>query len=145
MQKGSSLKSVWTRIVAVALVLVGFGYWWMNSRNEQSVGEGNPIVTVKIPALNEAEKAGAEIFVQSCAACHGENAAGVQGSGPPLVHKIYEPSHHADGAIYLAVRNGVRSHHWPFGNMAPVDGLSDADVAKIIGFVRAMQRANGIS
>ena len=64
--------------------------------------------------------------------------------GPPLVHVIYEPSHHGDAAFVLAVRPGVRAHHWPFGNMLPVEGVSDRAVADIIAYVRALQRANGI-
>jgi len=36
------------------------------------------------------------------------------------------------------------SHHWQFGHMPPVPGLSQKDVAKIIAFVRELQRANGI-
>ena len=64
--------------------------------------------------------------------------------GPPLVHKIYEPSHHGEESFYLAVRQGVRSHHWPFGDMPPVDGLSDDEVGRIIAYVRELQRAAGI-
>ena len=44
----------------------------------------------------------------------------------------------------LAVRNGVRSHHWRFGSMLPVEGLSDGDVELVVEYVRALQRANGI-
>ncbi len=64
--------------------------------------------------------------------------------GPPLIHVIYEPSHHADMAFVMAMRNGVRAHHWPFGDMAPVEGLSLADMEAIIAFVREVQVANGI-
>lgn len=83
-------------------------------------------------------------FDAICAACHGQNAAGRAGYGPPLVHRIYEPSHHADASFFLAVQNGVRAHHWPFGNMPPQDGLTRADVTAIIAYVRELQRANGI-
>ena len=63
---------------------------------------------------------------------------------PPLVHKIYEPSHHGDEAFYRAVSNGVRSHHWDFGNMPPIEGLTRADVGTIVAYVRALQSENGI-
>ena len=46
-------------------------------------------------------------FKINCFSCHGANAAGVNGSGPPLVHKTYEPSHHGDTAFYNAAFNGV--------------------------------------
>ena len=72
--------------------------------------------------------------------CHGRHATGSD-QGPPLVHRIYEPNHHADIAFRLAVRNGVRAHHWPFGNMAPVEGVSDEDAIKITRYVRELQKA----
>ena len=88
--------------------------------------------------------AGARLYAEHCAACHGDNAAGRDGAGPPLVHKIYEPNHHSDAAFFLAARQGVRSHHWPFGNMPPVAGVSDDEVALIVAYVRELQRANGV-
>lgn len=39
---------------------------------------------------------------------------------------------------------GVRSHHWRFGDMPPVDGLTRNDVAKVIAYIRRIERANGI-
>ena len=86
---------------------------------------------------------GEAVFNQKCAVCHGLRAAGSP-QGPPLVHRYYEPGHHSDMAFVLAVRRGVRAHHWRFGNMPPVPGLSDADVRAVIDYVRALQRANGI-
>jgi len=44
----------------------------------------------------------------------------------------------------LAVKNGVRQHHWPFGSMPPIPGVSKAEVSQIIAYVRTLQRANGI-
>jgi len=86
---------------------------------------------------------GAALFAMNCAACHGSDAAGSD-KGPPLVHKIYEPSHHNDGSFYRAVHQGVRRHHWSFGDMPPVPGVSDAEVGQIIAYVRDLQRAAGI-
>ena len=49
-------------------------------------------------------------------------------------------------AFVLAARNGVRAHHWPFGDMPPVgQPLTDGELAAIIAYVRELQRANGIS
>ena len=107
-------------------------------------GAGMALSEVKVPDLSAAAREGEAIFNANCAACHGRNAAGVDGAGPPLVHIIYEPSHHADLAFQLAVRQGVRQHHWRFGNMPPVEGVSEADVTKIVTYVRELQRANGI-
>ena len=82
-------------------------------------------------------------FNARCAVCHGANAVGTT-LGPPLAHRIYEPGHHQDFAIRSAIRNGVAAHHWQFGDMPPVPGVSDADVAAIICYVRAVQRDAGI-
>jgi hypothetical protein len=39
---------------------------------------------------------------------------------------------------------GVQAHHWRFGNMPPVEGITRAEVATIITYIRELQRANGI-
>lgn len=105
---------------------------------------GRAMVEVNVPPLDASTKLGERLFNENCAICHGENAAGKQGIAPPLVHKIYEPSHHADGSFYLAVSQGVRAHHWPFGDMPPVQGLTQGDVGKIVAYIRLVQRTNGI-
>lgn len=106
---------------------------------------GAAIVAVAVPAdLSAQAQAGKRVFDARCAACHGENAAGRDGAGPPLVHGYYEPDHHADAAFALAVRNGVRAHHWRFGNMPPVDGVMAEDLAAIVRYVRELQAENGI-
>lgn len=86
---------------------------------------------------------GAELFQANCAACHGQAALGTR-QGPPLVHIYYQPNHHADGAFYMAVGRGVEAHHWNFGDMPPVAGLSETEVADIVAYVRWLQREAGI-
>ncbi|PLX34435.1 MAG: cytochrome C [Hyphomicrobiales bacterium] len=105
-----------------------------------SSGYSVPVKTVK---LSRAAKEGEIIFNASCASCHGVNASGTE-SGPPLIHKIYEPSHHGDAAFLMAPKRGVRAHHWPYGNMPPVEGITDQHTRKIVRYVRELQRANGI-
>jgi hypothetical protein len=61
-----------------------------------------------------------------------------------LRHKIYESSHHSDAAFQLAAKNGVVAHHWKFGDMPPVPGVTPDDVAHITAYVRAEQRKVGI-
>ena len=109
-------------------------------------GGGDPIVEVALPeTLSANAQMGKTIFEGVCAACHGLNAAGKEDVAPPLVHKIYEPSHHADMAFVMAARNGVRAHHWRFGNMPPVEEkLTDAEIASIVRYIRELQRENGI-
>ena len=110
------------------------------------IGEGAPIAEVVVPAtLSPQAQMGARAFDAVCAACHGTNAAGINGTAPPLVHIFYESTHHGDAAFFSAAQNGVQAHHWPFGDMAPLKGLTRSDVGNIIAYVRALQRANGIN
>ena len=96
------------------------------------------------PGLMPNPVQGKPLYAQHCAECHGDKLQGTD-KGPPMLHKVYEPSHHADMAFQLAVANGVRAHHWKFGNMPPQPGLTRADVATIVAYVRELQRANGIN
>lgn len=86
---------------------------------------------------------GEELFAANCAVCHGPVADGTP-AGPPLVHEIYEPSHHSDEAFQVAVAQGVQAHHWDFGPMPPIGGLDRDDVADITAWVRELQREAGI-
>ena len=98
---------------------------------------------VRIPELSAAAQAGKHAFDHSCARCHGENAGG-SAVGPSLVHRTYQAAHHADVAFELAVRRGVRAHHWRFGDMPPQLGVTPGEVVQITRYVRELQRANGI-
>jgi len=124
---------------AMAVVAMGAGALWWNESDSVVVEEA----TIILPQLATMQVAGKTLFDANCAACHGPNATGTD-QGPPLVHIIYEPSHHGDASFYRAVALGARAHHWRFGNMPAVEGVTEADVAQIIGYVRALQRANGI-
>ncbi|WP_055686788.1 cytochrome c [Loktanella sp. 5RATIMAR09] len=136
-----------------ALVVAGGGAYVMTvGADAPNVSGATPptvaalLVEVAIPAtFTEQQAMGQIAFEASCAACHGVNAAGRDGIAPPLVHKIYEPSHHGDEAFQRAVALGVQAHHWPFGNMAAVEGLTRADVATIVSYIRALQVENGIN
>lgn len=97
-----------------------------------------------VPELTELAATGQENYRENCIACHGFMATGTE-NGPPLVHKIYEPSHHGDQAFVLAAKTGALQHHWTFGNMPPVDGITDQEINSIIAYVRQLQRANGIN
>lgn len=101
------------------------------------------LVDVTVPKLSQAALEGKMAFDRVCAACHGANAAGSD-TGPPLVHAIYNPGHHADFAFVLAARRGVRAHHWKFGDMPPQPDISEAEIAAIVHYVRELQAANGI-
>lgn len=130
-----------------ALCIGAIGYaFWPATPETAAPQEGAAMVPVTLPeTLSQQAKLGRRGFDAVCAACHGENAAGKVGFGPPLVHKIYEPSHHGDMAFLLAAQQGVRAHHWKFGNMPPQPQLTQGEVKAIITYVRELQRANGIN
>ena len=85
---------------------------------------------------------GAQLYAASCAECHGEDLGGTD-KGPSHLSIVYEPNHHSDGAFGLAVLRGSSAHHWDFGPMPPVVGLSDEEVDAIVAFVRERQRVEG--
>ena len=103
----------------------------------------DPNDSVTIPDFTATARTGQKVFAASCSVCHGVNAAGT-GQGPPLVNRIYEPGHHPDFSIRNAVRNGVPQHHWVFGDMPPVAGVTDAEVEALTCYLRELQLANGI-
>ena len=121
-----------------AAALVAAILWFR--AGDDAAGTVNVLVPINLSA---AAAAGRPAFAANCAACHGDWAGGTD-KGPPLVHSLYEPNHHTDASFRVAVRVGVRPHHWSFGPMFPLEGVTDADLAAIIAFVRELQRANGI-
>ncbi len=135
-------------LAAVLLVLAAGagigGYLYFQGRGD-APGNGLPIVSVTVPeTLSVRAQLGRRTYEARCAACHGRHAAGQDGVAPPLIHIIYEPGHHGDESFQRAVARGVRAHHWRFGDMPPMDGLTRRDVAPVIAYVRELQRANGI-
>lgn len=86
---------------------------------------------------------GEQKFAANCSACHGAGGIGTS-QGPPLVHKIYEPNHHGDAAFQMAAANGVKAHHWQFGNMPKIENVTPEDVDQIVKYVRWLQKQAGI-
>jgi len=91
---------------------------------------------------SELVAAGAGLYAEECAACHGADLRGTD-NGPSHLSEVYEPGHHGDAAFVLAVRRGVQPHHWSFGSMPPIEDLTDDDVAAIVAFVRDVQGREG--
>ncbi|HSA88015.1 MAG TPA: c-type cytochrome [Nitrospira sp.] len=86
---------------------------------------------------------GEEKFNANCSACHGIGGIGTT-QGPPLVHKVYEPNHHGDAAFQRAAANGVKAHHWQFGDMPKINAVKPEDVDHITKYVRWLQKQAGI-
>lgn len=85
---------------------------------------------------------GATVYAGSCAECHGSDLRGTD-QGPSHLSTFYEPNHHGDDAFRSAIANGAPQHHWTFGPMAPVSGLSAAETDAVIAYVRAQQQEQG--
>lgn len=127
-----SLSAGLVAVVAIAVVLA-----W-GTREDPSAPRA-----IVVPDLSAPARDGRLAYDRHCAECHGVGAAG-RAVGPPLVHPVYRPAHHADAAFTLAVRRGVRAHHWRFGDMPPEPAVTDDEVAAITRYIRELQVANGI-
>lgn len=99
-------------------------------------GESDPV------AAPVSDLDGAALYAANCASCHGADLRGTD-MGPSHLSIVYEPNHHPDDAFRSAIRNGAAQHHWDFGDMPPVEGLTDDEVEAIIAFVRAEQESEG--
>jgi mono/diheme cytochrome c family protein len=96
-----------------------------------------------IPVQDPGLVAEGEVLYQTyCASCHGADLRGTD-LGPSHLSIVYNPNHHGDGAFAIAALSGVPAHHWNFGDMAPVPGLLQDDLDRIIAFVRETQRVEG--
>lgn len=124
-------------IAGLALAVGIAGTAWAGARPVIEPGEA------KEAKLGGKVSLGKMAFDRFCAECHGAKAVGTD-KGPPLLHPIYHPGHHSDGSIILAARRGTRQHHWKFGNMKPVEGITDSQLESVVLYIRALQRANGL-
>jgi mono/diheme cytochrome c family protein len=127
-------------VLAVLAAGIGLSAWQFVGPSGTSKGL---TVDVKLPEFSTLAVEGKAAYDANCGACHGRHAAGTE-SGPPLVHDIYNPGHHADGAFFLAVKSGVRQHHWSYGDMPPQRQVTDPQIAAIVQYVRELQVANGV-
>ena len=133
----AAVKPILAAVAALVAAAAGIYYW------SRPPARSEAVVRVVVPELSELARKGQKAFEAYCAECHGRNAAGSD-RGPPLVHRIYQPNHHADIAFASAARFGVRQHHWFFGDMPPRPEVTDEDIVAIVRYVRELQRANGI-
>ena len=121
--------------VPVMLLLPGF-LLLSSSLLAEETSTQNPRVPFKYSL-------GKQKYQETCSQCHGHWGEGTK-QGPPLMHPFYKPSHHADRAFYRAALKGVQAHHWEFGDMPAIAGITREDMDKIIPFIRWLQREKGI-
>ena len=102
-----------------------------------------PVQRLRTMAVPPALISGETLFNTHCSGCHGGLALGTD-HGPPLLSRVYAPSNHDDAHFYRAAQQGVQAHHWTFGNMPPMPGVTRGDVTQIIAYVRWLQEQVGI-
>lgn len=98
--------------------------------------------TTSSPAATTAG-GGAALYARSCASCHGSDLRGTS-KGPSHLSQVYAADHHSDASFRAAITRGVRAHHWNFGDMQPVPGLSATEMDQVIAYVREQQAAHGL-
>jgi mono/diheme cytochrome c family protein len=96
------------------------------------------------PQLSPVAMAGKPAYDANCSECHGVHGAGSD-KGPPFVHEVYNPGHHSDASFARAVGQGVRQHHWRFGDMPAQPQVTNAQLEAIVRYVRAVQESRGIT
>ena len=127
----------------VAVLVSAAWRFWKGGQPDVQAAPKAAVQRITVPEYSMMARAGLTAFEANCASCHGSNGTGTD-KGPPLLHEIYNPGHHSDGSFVSAVRKGVRSHHWRFGDMPPQPKVSDLEIAEIVRYVRELQVANGI-
>ena len=103
-----------------------------------------PLLSAPVQASEQIEipfhlAKGQLLYEKYCSSCHGIDLAG-SNEGPPLLHAFYKPSHHGDKSFYRAALQGVKQHHWEFGDMQPVQGMTPKKVKSVVAYVRFYQK-----
>jgi mono/diheme cytochrome c family protein len=122
---------------SVILVLSVSGALAFDQNKPKKKSPEHFVLDVQEPRNLSAEaRQGKKFYQANCLLCHGPSTRGAA-KGPPLIG--YERSNHSDGKFSDAVRNGVRQHHWKYGDMPPIKNASNQDITNLISYVRALQ------
>ena len=103
-----------------------------------------PIISAPVVASEDIEVPfhlgkGKILYEKYCSSCHGLQLNGSE-KGPPLIHPFYKPSHHGDKSFYRAALQGARQHHWEFGDMPAVAGMTSKKMDSLVPYVRYYQQ-----
>jgi len=136
-------------VIGFTLMTIALSFLMIQKTSAAGMNHGpagpSPITSLpKNPSVPFQLGLGMQKFQEKCSACHGQWGEGTADKGPPLIHSFYKPSHHDDASFFRAAHSGVTAHHWHFGNMPPVEGITDQDIGQIVQFIRWWQRENGI-
>jgi mono/diheme cytochrome c family protein len=131
-------KAKWPLLIGGMLVVGAIGLLWFTGfLIHQHQAPALPSSTsMPVPPEFATEEA---LFHTHCAGCHGPSAVGTQ-QGPSFLSRVYVPRHHSDASFYLAVKQGVRAHHWNFGDMPALPHVTDAEVTQITAYVHWLQQ-----
>jgi len=105
-----------------------------------------------LPTLDSDEVAlGRQVYLEQCAACHGQNAEGqpnwqqpdANGNMPAPPHDDSGHAwHHGDGVLYEIIRDGSRDPLKPPGSPLTMpafgDKLSDAEIGAVIAYFKSL-------
>lgn len=105
-----------------------------------------------LPTLDSDEVAlGRQVYVEQCAACHGQNAEGQPNWQQPdantnMPAPPHDDSghtwHHADGVLYEIIRDGFRDPLKPPGSPLTMpafgDKLSDAEIRAVLTYFKSL-------
>ena len=126
----------------ILFILIMFGIGCESKHSDATAEPVTTPISSSAPVPSEFQK-GEAAFNSNCARCHGGSGRGTD-QGPTFLSRIYHPNHHGDQAFYRAALQGVRAHHWKFGNMPPVEGMTKDLMVEIISYIRWLQREAGI-
>jgi mono/diheme cytochrome c family protein len=135
-------------LIAVAIIVVAaLGWGLMTQRNRSDP----TTATDPVPTLDQDEVAlGREVYLNSCASCHGPNAEGApnwtepdaSGNLPPPPHG--DSGHtwrHSDAELARIIRNGQRDvfNESPELTMPAFAGrLTDEEIAAVIAYFKSL-------
>ena len=103
-----------------------------------------PVISAPLLASEDIEipfhlAKGQMLYEKYCSSCHALQLDGTD-KGPPLIHPLYKPSHHGDKSLYRAALQGTRQHHWEFGDMSPLEGITPKKMDSLVPYVRYYQQ-----
>ena len=126
--------------IAGAVVVAVLVYAMSNNKKNSSQSERRPqpiVIDVTEPRfLNATARLGRQLYLTKCLYCHGKAGRG-SSNGPPLV--LYREYHHDDEKFASAIRSGVKQHHWNFGDMPPIESVTEQDIVNVTAYIRAVQ------
>jgi len=128
------MRRPWISVIVVMIGLTGSSLAMSQTPDPNSIRQPKPTPALNLGKMN---------YQVYCASCHGKTTEGTD-KGPTFLHRVYHPGHHSDQAFYSAPIKGARAHHWQFGDMKPVEGITEDKLNSIVPYIRAVQKENGL-